>query len=121
MISERDLTVVEQMYKYCAESSRLCFFFRRDETEFQNNPVFRNAIAMPVQQIGELAGHLSDEFRSEYNSIEWRSMIGMRNWFAHEYYRMDIDTIWDVALYDIPDIKDFCRSIIEKSDSGGIL
>ena len=115
MISGRDLIVIEQMLKYCVEVEEALIFFNEDEHVFLNNSIFRNAVAMPVQQIGELANHLSADFKSEHDNIKWRFMIGMRNWFAHEYYKMDAETIWQTALYDIPEIKVFCEKVIKKA------
>lgn len=39
----------------------------------------QDACALVIIQIGEFAGRLSEEFREEYNCVEWRQLIGLRN------------------------------------------
>ena len=56
---------------------------------FCNNPTHRNAVAMCLMQIGELAGNLSDEFKDSHKEIPWRAIRGMRNVVAHEYANID--------------------------------
>jgi uncharacterized protein with HEPN domain len=65
---------------------------------------------MSLLQIGELSGHLSDDFRTATrNKMDWPAVKGMRNLFAHNYGTMDIDKIWNTATDDIPLLKSFYR------------
>ena len=75
--------------------------------------VYRNAVAMPVQQIGELAKHLTDDFIDVHTDIPWKKIKGMRTWFAHQYLNMDKDIIWGVIQEGIPQLKEFCDHILE--------
>lgn len=76
--------------------------------------IFRNAVSMAEFQIGELSGHLSDDFKERTkNEITWKEIRGMRNIFAHNYLEMDIERIWEVAAEDISALKEFCRVQLE--------
>jgi uncharacterized protein with HEPN domain len=44
-----------------------------------------------------------------------RQVIGMRNRLAHEYDAIDIESIWDTALNDIPQVILDIRRILEAS------
>lgn len=60
--SKRDADIIRHMARYCGEIDAALAAFGDSEAVFMQNPVFRNAVSMPVQQIGELAKHLSDGF-----------------------------------------------------------
>ena len=64
---------------------------------------------MLIQQIGELAKHLSDDFINAHPDIPWRQIKGMRDWFAHQYLDMDAAVIWTVAKEDLPPLRAFCE------------
>lgn len=74
---------------------------------------------MSLLQIGELTSHLSDEFKEQTKSeIYWSAIKGMRNIFAHNYGAIDIDLVWETALFDIPTLHKFCdRKICELRNS----
>ena len=87
--SKRDADIILHMARYCSEIDAVLTAFGDSEAAFMQNPVFRNAVSMPVQQIGELAKHLSDGFIAAYPQMPWRQIKGMRDWFAHQYLDMD--------------------------------
>lgn len=109
-ISYRDYDMIRHMARYCREVDAALSSFGNSIDAFRENPVFRNAVSMPIQQIGELAKHLSDSFLSANADIPWRQIKGMRDWFAHQYLEMDADVIWAVATEDLPPLKAFCDS-----------
>ena len=111
-LSDRDRQILQHMVNYCNEVSAAVELFGREERGFTENAVYRNAVSMPILQIGELANHLSDEFIQEYSQIPWRAIVGMRNRFAHGYQIMDVVEIWHTATEDLPKLKDFCRKIL---------
>ena len=76
--------------------------------------ILHNAVSMPVQQIGELAKHLTDAFLETYSQVPWKQIKGMRTWFAHQYLGMDRDVIWEVIHEGIPPLKVFCVSYLDK-------
>lgn len=67
---------------------------------------------MCILQIGELVGRLSDEFKTVNSKMPWREIKAMRNIAAHNYGEIDIDILWETALYDIPSLKSYCENLI---------
>ena len=80
-------------------------YFDMDELRFNSEYTMRNALAMPLQQIGELATHVTDEFIDAHSEIPWKQINGMRTWFAHQYWDMSFDKIWVTLTEDVPDLK----------------
>ena len=44
-------------------------------------------------------------------------MIGMRNRIVHGYETIDFETIYDTMNKDVPNLLDYCLSIINKNKS----
>ena len=80
-------------------------YFDMAELRFKSEYTLRNALAMPLQQIGELATHVTDEFIDAHSEIPWKQIKGMRTWFAHQYWDMSFDKIWVTLTEDVPDLK----------------
>lgn len=72
---------------------------------------------MNIFQIGELAGHLSENYReATSDKMAWRAIRAIRNLFAHNYSQMNIKIVWATAVEIIPQLKAFCAEEIEKAE-----
>ena len=112
----RDSEIIKHILRYCDEIDLAVNRFGRNQEIFAKDPVYRNAVSMPVQQIGELAKHLSDAFTESHPEIPWKPIKGMRTWFAHQYLNMDIDVIWEVVDENIPELSAFCHRYLTETD-----
>lgn len=115
-MNTRDKEILQHILKYCDEIDQAIDCFGDNETAFMSNAVYRNAVSMPIQQIGELVKHLSDEFTDVYAEIPWKQIKGMRTWFAHQYLNMDRDIIWSVLHEGIPPLKVFCEKTLNSAE-----
>lgn len=112
----RDSEIIRHILRYCDEIEMAVSRFGRDQEIFSKDPVYRNAVSMPVQQIGELAKHLTDNFTETYSEIPWKPIKGMRTWFAHQYLNMDNDVIWEVVNENIPELRSFCLNYLSENN-----
>lgn len=101
----RDEQLVMRMLVYCNEIAGTLAYFGNDEQRFYKDYIMRNALAMPLQQIGELATHVTDGFSASNEGIPWKQIKGMRTWFAHQYWDMSFDKIWVTLTEDVPELK----------------
>lgn len=69
------------------------------------------AIERNIEIIGESAKKISPELKAKYPKIEWREIISMRNMLAHEYHRIDANTVINVATNEIFTLKDQIEKI----------
>ncbi len=113
MLPDRDQQIARHMAEYCEEIMLAVEHFGKDETKFLQDPVYRNACAMPLMQIGELAKKLTDSFVQEHDSVPWKAIKGMRNLFAHDYRSMDERMIWKTITRNIPDLQAFLESYLQ--------
>ena len=115
-LSERDAGVLRHIIKYCDEIEEAFQAFGNNEETFINNSVFKNAVSMPVQQIGELTKHLTDDFITDHSEIPWKEIKGMREWFAHNYWGMNLHVIWTTASVDLPPLRSFCINTLSENE-----
>ena len=111
---DRDRNIISHMLKYCDEVETAHDDFSHSKEKFMNSSTYRNAVTMPILQIGELANHLSEEFKQQHKQIPWNEMRGIRNLMAHQYHSVDFDIIWDTSRIDIPALREFCKVNLEK-------
>jgi uncharacterized protein with HEPN domain len=108
-MKDKNSSILKHMIKYCKQIEETRNNFNNDREEFFNNHIFRNATSMAIFQIGELANRLTEAYQKEtISEMNWREIVGMRNFFAHGYSNMDIEVIWDTAISNIPALKEFC-------------
>lgn len=114
-VSLRDQEIIEKIIRYCNEIDEAHSAFHKSYDAFVSNSVYRNAVCLCLMQIGELANHLSDGFKETYREIPWRAIRGMRNVVAHEYGKIDTDTVWETAKDGVSELTHFCEQILRKS------
>lgn len=114
-VSLRDREIIEKISRYCIEIDEAHVAFQKSYDAFVSKSVYRNAVCLCLMQIGELANHLSDEFKETYREIPWRAIRGMRNVVAHEYGKIDTDTVWETAKDGVDELTQFCEQILRKS------
>ncbi len=70
--------------------------------EFQQNELLHFAVVKLIEIMGEASSKITQATRDAHPEIPWRDIIGMRNRLIHEYFRIDLETVWDVVENDIP-------------------
>ncbi len=118
-MNKKDQRIVTKIFKYCDEIRRTHMFFDHDERLFKDEHkgfVYRNALTMPILQIGELSKNLSKEFCEQYNKVPWREIMGMRDIFAHHYGTVDYEIVWNTAVTDINELYDYLEVLVNNAD-----
>ncbi len=70
--------------------------------EFERSELHQNAVIRSLEIIGEAARLVSRQTRNAHPEIPWSQMIGMRNRLIHEYFRVDLATVWETIQKDLP-------------------
>ena len=85
-----------------------------DREAFFSEMMVQDAVVRQLEIIGEASRRLSDDFRTRYNEIPWRAIIGMRNRIAHNYLDIDLQVVWEVVRVDLPDLKRRVSSLLDQ-------
>lgn len=110
----RDLSILGHMLDYCHDIEDAVNQYGNDINIFLNNRTYKNAVSMCIMQIGELTNKLSKEFKNDNPDIHWKEIVGMRNHFAHGYWEMNSQKIWD-SVQQIPEVERLCATILEEN------
>ena len=86
--------------------------FGNDHDTFASDRDYFNSACMSLLQIGELANHLTAEFKSVHTDIPWKNITGLRNVVVHGYGQLDTETVWATVTEDIPELYQKCLLII---------
>ena len=113
---DRDSNILEHIVNYCDQIEMTINRFGSSYKIFAADPIYRNASALCILQIGELVSRLTDEFRAAHPAIPWRQIKAMRNIVAHSYGSVDPETAWEIISDDIPALKNYCLGILSDTD-----
>lgn len=92
------------------------FISDMDQTEFEEDIKTQDAVIRRIEVIGEAVRRLSLEFRASHAGIPWQQIAGMRSKLIHEYDRVDLVAVWEVAQHDIPELITQIRPLIPPDD-----
>lgn len=76
-----------------------------DFEKFSNTSMLRFACIKQLEIIGEASTHISVELKLKCPEIQWNQIKGMRNIFVHEYFGIDAKIVWEILIFDLPEMK----------------
>lgn len=68
-----------------------------------------------LQVIGEAANNLSPGFIAVHPEIPWRRIIGLRHALVHQYFGVDLDAVWTIAIDDLPPLEAAVAAILDRT------
>jgi uncharacterized protein with HEPN domain len=84
--------------------------------EFGRSELHQNAVMRPLEIIGEAARRVSQQTRDAHPEIPWEQMIGLRNRLIHEYFRVNLATVWDTVQNDLPRLIALIEPLVPSED-----
>lgn len=111
----------QEVLEAIAETNERIKAFDITENQFLHaNDVRTRALAdsllMCALRVTEEAGKLSERSQRLHPEIEWRGIIGMRNYLAHDYGNVDRSVVWDAVTMEFPALERACRQIVSESE-----
>lgn len=88
------------------------------ETFSQNQQALR-VVLYSLAVIGEAVVSVIAELEAAAPEIPWHQLRGMRNAVIHEYFRVDVELIWETVRSDLPKLKEALQHILKGLKAGG--
>ncbi|WP_105373990.1 HepT-like ribonuclease domain-containing protein [Neorhizobium huautlense] len=105
MSSERLQTHLDRMI--FAGEKAVKYVRGMDGDGFRENEIIQDAVIANIMAIGECATKImeqSPDFVVGHPEIPWRDIKNMPNRIAHQYFQLDIETVWRTVDQMIPQL-----------------
>jgi uncharacterized protein with HEPN domain len=77
----------------------------RGVSDYIDGSDFADLIDRNLEIIGEAARNLPAAIQALSPATPWSDIVGLRNIPAHHYHSIETDTIWDVVMHGLPELK----------------
>ena len=71
------------------------------------------ALVRLMEVIGEAAGRVPEDIRSQHSQVPWRDITDLRNRLIHGYDSVDFDRLWTIIQDDLPPLIEQLEMIVE--------
>jgi uncharacterized protein with HEPN domain len=103
------------MLERCHRISR---FIRPGREVFFGSEELQDAVIRNIEVIGEAAKRVSVDARGHLGSLDWKAICGMRDVLIHDYIGVDLDEVWNVALFRIPELQIVLEQFLAEQNAG---
>jgi len=98
-----DDQVQAYLWDICEAAREITRFVRGvNFDEFEKNKVLRYAVERQLHVIGEVAAHLSPQFRKKHPEIDWRRLSELRRFITQQYGDTVTKRVWLAATESVP-------------------
>lgn len=106
----------DRLYLYyildCIE--RIESYTEEGEATFLREALIQDATLRNLHTLAESTQRLSDELKTKYPIVDWRSIAGFRNVVVHNYLGISLVNIWKIVAQDLPLLKQNIQRIIDE-------
>lgn len=81
--------------------------------EFLDNDLVVDAVIRNFEVIGEAAKSIPARIKSKHPEVEWSEAIGFRNVLIHNYFGIDVESVWDTIRNNLPLLKQHIQDMIK--------
>ncbi|MEZ4789335.1 MAG: HepT-like ribonuclease domain-containing protein [Flavobacteriales bacterium] len=85
----------------------------RSIEDLSNDAMFRFAVVKQLEVIGEATSRITEGTLSMEPSIAWKQVVLMRHVLVHDYYRIDVPTVWSTVTIDLPPLKQAVMRLLD--------
>ena len=79
----------------------------KEYSAFASNKVLCHAVVYNLQCIGESVYMLSLDFKRKHPEMDWDAIAGMRHVLVHDYYQVNMETVWKIVEKDLLPLKSY--------------
>lgn len=84
------------------------------KAKFFADKLVQSAVARQIEIIGEATKNLPSTFKGAHPDIPWKDIVGMRDKLVHHYFGIDLNYVWGVIKYDLPELQQQIQSFLRE-------
>jgi uncharacterized protein with HEPN domain len=73
--------------------------------DFKSSGLKQDAVIRNLIVIGEAAKSLPESARPKGKDVDWNKIAGLRDIVVHQYFNVDLETIWSIVTSNIQPLK----------------
>lgn len=85
--------------------------------ENEDNALIRDALLFQFVIIGEAVKHLEPASKESEPEIPWSRIAGLRDLIAHEYFRIEMNRIFEIVDRELPALDAAVKRLVETADT----
>jgi uncharacterized protein with HEPN domain len=72
---------------------------------FREDPKTVAAVERKILLVSEAAVRLGEDAERLCPGLPWHNIRGIGNWLRHQYDRVDVETVWNTVVDDLPPLR----------------
>lgn len=76
-----------------------------DFDAFRDDPKTVAAVERKLLPVSEAAMRLGEDAERLCPGLPWHNVRGIGNWLRHRYDRVDVETVWNTVIDDLPPLR----------------
>ena len=80
--------------------------------DFLKNDMMQNACIRLLEVIGEASRSTTEDLKIQFQEIDWREIVDLRNLLLHEYFGVDLNIVWSIIQFDLPPLKSKIQNVL---------
>ena len=101
------LNSIEKLEKYTKDL---------DFKAFSKNEMVIDAVTRNLEVMGEAVKNIPLDIQKKYPEVEWKEAKGFRNILIHDYFGIDLESVWDTINDDIPLLKKHISKVLKEEN-----
>ena len=81
--------------------------------DFAQDGQAQRVVLYSLAVIGEAVASAIADLEAAAPEVSWHQIKGMRNAVIHEYFRVDLEIVWQTTQRDLPDLKTTLAQILD--------
>ncbi|MGI4861574.1 MAG: HepT-like ribonuclease domain-containing protein [Janthinobacterium lividum] len=87
-----------------------------DKNAFCSNKLVVDAVIRNIEVIGEASNKIRKHHRAfadAHPEVPWQGSYEMRSVLAHDYFKVDLDIVWNTIMSDLPAMRENVATLLD--------